>query len=341
VLGEPSYAKRCVPSTEVAVTIKDPCLDTEIMPFGPGNQILISVPLLAEGTFNLRDAILAIPNNYFPWPNSVAASVDPAIYGPGVCGPIAYNLEQIQNTTPLAFLNDQTMDVTVRPIKGLVEHEIGEYTIYLRGTLTDYGFSKQVPFKIQVTACEAVLDASAVVLGEINNMWYSPVATYNISLIGPDVKQYPDCCHPLSYQAFWYDIDADTLNPLPVEISFSDNQIRISKCNPIGVASPNDQQCNDGTIPYTKSYKLALKITMNDGILNDKVQYVYTDAVIYDPCTQDNIRFLNTVPALDYSLKPTPVPATYSPTFSQDFALCPIECAWLRTDTLEYGQQVV
>lgn len=61
----------------------------------------------------------------------------------------------------MATLNpDLTIDV--EPIKDV--HLIGTYTFYLVGTLTEYGYAKQVPFTVRVTTCEASLDASNAVL---------------------------------------------------------------------------------------------------------------------------------------------------------------------------------
>jgi len=207
---------------------------------------MISVPILSEGSFNLRDAILAVTGNRFPWPNTVDDAVNDS-YGANVCGNIVYELQQVSQS-PLAFLSND-MTVTVSPLKDV--HPVGEYTIDLVGTLAEYGFSNRIKFTVRVTTCEAMLDVSEVLLGAIENVWYSDALTYDISVIQPDVKQIPDCCHPLDYRAFSVN-ELGEFVPLPLEITFVDNIFTIKKCNPLGEFSVNDNECNAYAQPFGK-----------------------------------------------------------------------------------------
>lgn len=160
----------------------------------------------------------------------------------------------------MATLNPD-MTITLAPIKDI--HPEGIYTFYLGGRLTEYGFYKQVAFRVSVSTCRAVIDISNVLLPAISNVWYSDEKYYDITPFQPQVVQVPDCCHPLSYNAFIESpaFSGNFMN-LPIEISFENNVFTISKCNPVGGISYTDAECNDATIPYEKNYRIGLEITL-------------------------------------------------------------------------------
>jgi len=70
---------------------------------------------------------------------------------------------------------------------------------------------------------------------------------------------------------------------LPLEINYSKSKFAISKCNPIGVQSSTDAECNNGSVPYTKVFRIAVEIVLDDGIGNQR-GLTFFDAVIKDPC---------------------------------------------------------
>ena len=105
--------------------------------------------------------------------------------------------------------------------------------------------------------------------------------------------------------------------PLPVEVKFADNAFTIGKCNPVGADSPIDAECNDGTVPHAKTFKLAVKITLMDDILNDKTEYVFTDGAILDPCEVDEVHFTEVALGFDYLIKNTAEAMLYDPKFER------------------------
>jgi hypothetical protein len=135
----------------------------------------------------------------------------------------------------MATLNPD-LTITIAPIKDI--HTEGIYTFYLGGRLTEYGFYEQVAFRVQVTYCQAIIDVSNLVLPAIWNVWYDSELYYDITPFQPYVAQYPDCSHPLSFNAFMESpaFSGNFIN-LPIEISFNSNVFTISKCDPLGQIS--------------------------------------------------------------------------------------------------------
>jgi hypothetical protein len=138
------------------------------------------------------------------------------------------------------------------------------------------------------------------------------------------VIQEPACGYPLSFHAYWYDEGTDELNPLPIEVAFQNNEISIGKCNPIGVASPDDAQCNDGTEPHEKNFRLALEIRLEDGTGSQKAMR-YFDAVIYDPCELDMVDMIDLIDEQTYILRTPSDVLIYNPIVLQKYALCPLK----------------
>lgn len=111
----------------------------------------------------------------------------------------------------------------------------------------------QVEFLVQVTVCEADFDLSSLQLPLLYTIWYDQETYIDLANYAADIKQVPDCCHPLSYKAYWEDPAApNVLSPLPLEITFSNNVFFIKKCNPKGAFIVGDQECNDATVPFVK-----------------------------------------------------------------------------------------
>ena len=167
----PSYEKRCQTAAENRIVVKDSCLDTEIVAYGPNpSSVQIEVPAMGFGTFNLLDSIKAVPGNSFPWDDTINKASDSQIYGDNICGNIEYRLAADDLAEPLLKLNQDTFDVEVAPQKDV--HPNGEYVIYLEGTLVEYGLTTRVPFIVKVTQCQATIDIIQAIMGKIENMWY-------------------------------------------------------------------------------------------------------------------------------------------------------------------------
>jgi len=120
---------------------------------------------------------------------------------------------------------------------------------------------------------------------------------------------------------------------LPVEVEQVDTfAFNVAKCNPIGTDSVNDPQCNDGTVPYQKNFNLILRITLLDGSESSgtptKSDVPFT-AQILNACLVDTVSFTSgTSNLIPYKILDTPVPQYYTPTITQDYALCPMSCSY-------------
>lgn len=119
---------------------------------------------------------------------------------------------------------------------------------------------------------------------------------------------------------------------LPLEINFVNDPsqgylgLDIAKCFPIGVDSPNDMTCNDGTVPRQLNWSLRMIISLVQPE-NEFTGYVDFPAKIIDPCLSDEVSFTNTATTpLSYLLKFNPVVAEYAPNVVQKYALCPLQC---------------
>ena len=103
---------------------------------------------------------------------------------------------------------------------------------------------------------------------------------------------------------------------MPLEINFSKNKFVISKCNPIGVQSSTDAECNNGSVPYTKVFRIAVEIVLDDGI-GDQRGLTFFDAVIKDPCKTDVIGFTDLKINMSYTLRSSPTSMIYRPQIKQ------------------------
>ena len=56
-----------------------------------------------------------------------------------------------------------------------------------------------------------------------------------------------------------------------------------------------------------------LEVTLLDGINNDKVDYIYGDAQIQDPCAYDEVSFDGLILEQSYTIKESPEPLPYAP----------------------------
>lgn len=244
----PTFSRTCIDSQPFVVTIEDPCFNTQIYNYGFPAQFLLEVPILQDRTFDIQTVIESTPGFQFPWPNSVNIDVDNSIYGNDVCGPIEYSISQVQPN--LVTLNPD-LTVYAEPIKDV--HQISTYTLSLVGLLTDYNKYQQVEFLVKVTVCEAQFDMSALQLPLLYTVWYGDETFINLALFQGDIRQVPDCCHPLAYKAYWENPALPgELSPLPLEINFSNNVFFIRKCNPKGAFIQGDNECNDATEPFIK-----------------------------------------------------------------------------------------
>jgi len=202
-----------------------------------------------------------------------------------------YSISQVQPN--LATLNPD-LTVFVEPIKDV--HITSIYTLSLVGLLEDYNMFAQVEFLVQVTVCEAEFDVSSLQLPLLYTVWYGQEQVVDLANYMADIRQVPDCCHPLSFKAYWSDpVLPNDLSPLPLEIKFSNNVFFIKKCNPLGAFISGDAECNDATVPYIKNYNLVLEVTMEDGgpIQNLRTTYLNMGAMVDDPCQYDTLSFYN------------------------------------------------
>ena len=87
--------------------------------------------------------------------------------------------------------------------------------------------------------------------------------------------------------------------------------ITIGKCL-IGTFSPDDAQCNDGTEPHEKNFRMALEITLEDGTGSQKALR-YFDAVIYDPCENDLVGMTDLIDEQTYTLRSPSEVMVYEP----------------------------
>lgn len=313
----------------------DPCVDTSITAYGFPADFEWQVPFMVAETIDVAEEILRSPVAAFPWPNTVDLMLDNSVYGEQICGPIEYKITQLD--PPVAVLNDD-LTLTVAPEMGV--HKQGTYEVYLVGRLVDYDIVEEIVFTVKVLACQSTIDVSNVALPFVENTWYADAVTYDLDPVGPMVIQEPACGYPLSFHAFWYDEGADELNILPVEITFQDNIMAIGKCNPIGVEHPDDAQCNDGTEPHEKNFRLALEIRLEDGT-GSQTALRYFDAVIYDPCELDHVDIVDLIDEQDYILRTPSEVLIYNPTVLQKFPLCPLKGEFQRLNELDYPGSVV
>lgn len=115
-------------------------------------------------------------------------------------------------------------------------HFVGNYDLLLVGTLDSYGISAARPFGVTVTDCVATLSISNINLPFLENTWYSAKKTYSIAGISADIVQQPACNYGYVYNAYYVPQGETDLFALPQnEISFSNNEFGIKKCNPLGV----------------------------------------------------------------------------------------------------------
>ena len=98
----------------------------------------------------------------------------------------------------------------------------------------------------------------------------------------------------------------------------------IGKCNPIGVMSPDDAQCNDGTEPHEKNFRMALEIRLEDGT-GSQTAIRYFDAVIYDPCEYDLVDMTGLIDEQTYILRTPSDVLVYAPKILQKYPLCPLK----------------
>lgn len=176
----------------------------------------------------------------------------------------------------------------------------------------------------------------------IENLWYDDNLNYDVSYIRSQVVPSVECGYPYKFEVMRFEIDSnfnDVILPLPTEVEFVWDQttdyiaFNIVKCNPIGVNSPFDQECNDGTIPYQKAWNLRMKVTLMqpDG---DSFGFVDFPARIRDPCVVDEVSMVRLMdPQIAYTIQNTPYIETYEVGIDQKYALCPLTCSITEPNT--------
>ena len=98
-------------------------------------------------------------------------------------------------------------------------------------------------------------------------MWYDDARFYDLSYVYTQVVPSVDCGNPLDFVIYQFYDDGfgnEIEAPLPLEINYSVDiaagyiGINIGKCNPIGVDSIYDIDCNDGTLPSQRNWNLRI-----------------------------------------------------------------------------------
>lgn len=151
-------------------------------------------------------------------------------------------------------------------------------------------------------------------------MWYANSLEYDISYILQQVIPSIECGYPYSFDVCQVGLDEfgnETELPLPNEIGFVYNPstafvgFNIEKCNPIGVDSPVDPECNNGMQPQELTWPLRMKISLVQPT-GDSFGTVDFLGRINDPCLVDTVSMVNLMATpIDYTLQFVPYEATY------------------------------
>ena len=251
----------CATSQTFTVEIMDSCLKTEIVQ-------IVSTPIfktmqaaqLYTDDLNLVDDMTL---SGWRWTDTLSLQLGE----PNKCGELTYSVVNFNGTPQdLVTIYMDPVDVTLDYLlfAPTLEHPVGTYFLSLRAELY-YGPSNTMvdrrdePFTVVINNCFAFLDLSLVTMPELQNIWYKDMAVYDISYVFEQVVPSVECGWPYGFdvvQVYTDEFGNEIEDALPLEINFVKDTntqylgLDIAKCNPIGVDSPVDIVCNDGTIPH-------------------------------------------------------------------------------------------
>ena len=163
----------CRDSSEFAVQITDPCINTQILT-APITTVMAQPQLLTD---SLSLSIEMGPG--WPWVDDVDVSISNSIYGTGLCGNIDYVVRTSDNQpTDLVFYDPFTQSLEFAP--GL-NHTPGSYRLKFRAYMFNYQWITDfVYFDVEVLACQTNIYSDFVFIQSVSTIWYDAPETLNI-----------------------------------------------------------------------------------------------------------------------------------------------------------------
>jgi hypothetical protein len=120
--------------------------------------------------------------NYWPWTDTVDASISNSEYGVGLCGPVTYGVFDSQNMpTTLVTYDPVSYELNFNP--GL-NHPPGIYHLKFKAYMTNYQWINdmdQVYFTVEVLPCQTNIFSDLVSIPNVSNIWYDSPKTLSAS----------------------------------------------------------------------------------------------------------------------------------------------------------------